>query len=101
MICQGSKWRQTQRETMMTEMAPIAPVAGKPAHVSDELVYDFDLHADPGLARDPHQRILELSEITPPVFWSPYAGGTWVLRGHQAVYKASRDWETFTSEFVP
>jgi hypothetical protein len=51
--------------------AALSPAAPKPAHVADGLVYDFDLHADPGLLADPHRRILELVRTAPPVFWTP------------------------------
>ncbi len=84
----------------MSDTAVLTPVAEKPAHVPDALVYDFDYYKDPGLAADPHARILELIEQTPPIFWSPRNGGNWVLRGHKAVYLASRDTETFSSEII-
>lgn len=78
-----------------------SPAAPKPAHVADHLVYDFDVHADPGLLADPHARILEMVQTAPPVFWTPRNGGGWVAMSHAANYAASRDTETFSSEFVP
>ncbi|MBS3962376.1 MAG: cytochrome P450 [Sandarakinorhabdus sp.] len=80
--------------------ASLSPVAPKPAHVPDALVYDFDIHADPGLLADPHDRILKMIDEAPPVFWSPRNGGGWIVLGYDANYKASRDTETFSSEFV-
>jgi cytochrome P450 len=47
-----------------------------------------------------HARILEIIDQTPPVFWTPRSGGMWVLRGHGAVYKASRDTETFSNQHM-
>lgn len=86
---------------MSEAVTAIRPKVEKPTHIPDSLVYEFDLHNDAGLAADPHERILEIVRDTPPVFWTPCAGGQWVIRGHEAVYKASRDWETFTSESRP
>jgi cytochrome P450 len=79
----------------------LSPAAPKPAHVADHLVYDFDVHADPALLDDPHARILDLVRNAPPVFWTPRNGGGWVALTHAANYEASRDTETFSSEFMP
>ncbi|EKU74407.1 MULTISPECIES: cytochrome P450 [Sphingobium] len=81
--------------------ATLSPAAPQPAHVPDALVYDFDVHADPGLLADPHARILDLLKTAPPVFWTPRNGGGWVALTHAANYEASRDTETYSSEFVP
>ncbi|HEY0960365.1 MAG TPA: cytochrome P450 [Novosphingobium sp.] len=85
----------------MSEAVLTRPKVEKPAHIPDALVYEFDFHHDEGIARDPHKRVLEIIDETPPIFWTPYLGGMWVLRGHEAVHKASRDWETFTSQAMP
>lgn len=79
----------------------LSPAAPKPAHVPDALVYDFDIHADPGLLDDPHVRIMDLLRNAPPVFWTPRNGGGWMILTHAANYEASRDTEAFSSEFVP
>lgn len=79
----------------------LSPAAPQPAHVPDALVYDFDIHADPGLLADPHVRILDLLQNAPPVFWTPRNGGGWVALTHAANHEASRDTETYSSEFVP
>lgn len=77
----------------------LSPLAPQPAHVPDALVYDFDVHHDPALLRDPHGRILELATSAPPVFWSPRNGGLWFANSHAANYTASRDTQTFSSGF--
>lgn len=81
--------------------ASLSSAAPKPDHVPDALVYDFDIHADPALLADPHARILDMVRNAPPVFWTPRNGGGWVVLSHAANYEASRDTETFSSEFVP
>ena len=83
----------------MTSETP-SPRVEKPSHVPDELVVDFDMRFDPGLLADPPTRIWELVTTTPPIFWAPYHGGYWVFRGHQAVFEAARDPETFSSNFL-
>lgn len=73
----------------------------KPDHVPDALVYDFDLHHDPALKSDGYARVLDLVNTTPPVFWTPRNGGQWILRSHAAVFKASRDPESFSNSPLP
>jgi cytochrome P450 len=77
----------------------VSPATAQPSHVPDALVYDFDVHHDPALLRDPHARIAELAANAPPVFWSPRNGGLWFANSHAANYAASRDTETFSSGF--
>jgi cytochrome P450 len=79
----------------------LSPATPKPAHVPEALVYDFDLFQDPGLLADPHGRILELVQNAPPIFWTPRCGGHWTFTGHEANFEAARDWESFTSEYMP
>lgn len=79
----------------------LSPAVPRPVHVADEVFYDFDLFRDPALQERGHERIAEIVAETPPVFWTPRNGGHWVLRSYQAVYKAARDFESFTSEMVP
>ncbi len=80
--------------------AALSPAVPKPDHIPETLVYDFDLHNDPGLASDPHGRVLEIIAQTPPIFWTPRAGGSWVLRGHGVVHRASRDTEMFSNQHM-
>jgi cytochrome P450 len=76
----------------------LSPAMPKPDHVPDALVYDFDIHNDPGLLRGPHERLREMHAEAPPVFWSPRNGGGWVAMSHAAIYAASRDTETFSNQ---
>jgi cytochrome P450 len=81
----------------MSAAAPMSPVVPKPAHVPDALVYDFDAYRDPGLLADPARRIEQMVREAPPVFWTPRAGGAWVIQGYEALFNAYRDTETFSS----
>lgn len=81
----------------MSGAATLSPAVPKPDHVPDHLVYDFDLFNDPGLKADAHARVLDIVKNAPPVFWSPRNGGQWFLCSHAAVFKASRDPESFSN----
>ena len=85
----------------MSDTATLSPAVPKPVHVDDALVYDFDSFRDPAYLDDPHARIAEMIREAPSVFWTPRNGGHWMIIGHEAVFKASRDVESFSSEFVP
>ncbi len=85
----------------MTEAATAVDLATQPDHIPDALVYDFDMYLDPAYLADPHQRILDLVENAPPVFWTPRNGGHWMLIGHKANFEAARDTEAFSSEMIP
>ncbi len=82
----------------MADLDQLSPAVAKPSHVPDALVYDFDYFADPGMIADSHGRVLEIVRDAPPVFWTPRNGGHWMLRSHAAVFKASRDPASFTTE---
>jgi cytochrome P450 len=85
----------------MSDTATLSPAVPKPAHVDDAFVYDFDSFRDPAYLDDPHARIAEMIREAPSVFWTPRNGGHWMIIGHEAVFKASRDVDSFSSEFVP
>lgn len=85
----------------MSAAAAQSLIVEKPAHVPDSAVYDFDMFNDAAYLANPHDRILDMLKNAPPVFWTPRNGGHWMLMSHAANFKASRDVETFSSEFVP
>jgi cytochrome P450 len=97
----GQDYRQTPTPETQNVHAILSSVAPKPDHVPDALVYDFDIHADPALLADPHARLLDMLQSAPSVFWTPRNGGGWVIMSHAANYAASRDTESFSSEFMP
>ncbi|TAL04312.1 MAG: cytochrome P450, partial [Rhodospirillaceae bacterium] len=87
-------------EIPMANAAALTPVVPKPAHVPDSVVYDFDMFYDPAYVANPHERLLDLHKKAPPVFWTPRQGGHWMLISHAANFKASRDWESFSNQFM-
>lgn len=81
--------------TTLTEAVPV------PDHIPAEAVFDFDFRYDPGLVADPHQRLTELLEEAPRVFWTPRNTGTWIAIGFNEVFDALRRPETFSSSIMP
>ena len=84
----------------MSHTPTLSPAAPKPDHVPDALVYDFDFFADPVMLQTGHARALEVAKNAPPIFWTPRQGGHWILNGHNAIFEASRDAETFSNAMV-
>jgi cytochrome P450 len=84
----------------MNAAAAESRLASKPAHVPDALVYDFDMYFDPALVADAPARLLDVARNAPPVFWTPHDGGHWVICRHDAVARAARDWEVFSSDHI-
>lgn len=85
----------------MTNTATLSPAVPRPAHIPDAAVYDFDMFHDPAYVIDPHKRVLDLVKNAPSVFWTPRNGGHWMIMSHEANFNASRDVETFSSNFIP
>jgi len=69
-----------------------------PAHVPQALVYDFDYNTDPEYCSDPHARAADLLKNAPPIFWTPYNNGHWIIQKYDAVHDALREPDTFSSE---
>jgi len=84
----------------MNHAATLSSAVPRPAHIPEAAVYDFDMFLDPAYLADPHKRILELLQTAPPVLWTPRNGGHWMFLSHRANFKAARDTESFTSQFV-
>ena len=85
---------------MMAKDAAKTRLAPKPDHVPQALVYDFDMYFDPGLVADMPARVLDLARNAPPIFWSPHDGGYWMICRHDAVARAAREWEVFSSDHI-
>jgi cytochrome P450 len=81
----------------MSNTAKLSPAAEKPDHVPESLVYDFDFYADPGLIARGHDRAIEVAKEAPEIFWTPRQGGHWMIKGHKAVFAASRDTDSFSN----
>ena len=76
-------------------------VVERPSHIPEQAVFDFDFRLDEGLIANPHQRVLELLDTAPRVFWTPRNGGAWVALGYEEVSEALRRPEVFSSVVRP
>ncbi|MDG2002302.1 MAG: cytochrome P450 [Novosphingobium sp.] len=72
----------------------------RPSHVPEEAVHEFDYFRDEGLFTDPHQRILDLVDAAPPLFWTPHNGGHWMAVGYNEAFHILREPETFSSALM-
>lgn len=66
----------------------MSKVVERPAHIPEQAVFDFNFRLDEGLIANPHQRVLELLDTAPRVFWTPRNGGAWVALGYEEVSEA-------------
>lgn len=84
----------------MADIHAELPLATKPVHVPDALVYRFDYNRDTGFAKAPHQRAAELLAKAPPIFWTPHNGGHWMILRHRIALDALRETDRLSSEFI-
>lgn len=68
-----------------------------PSHVTQDRVFDFDLYNGPAQTDDLHGWIASIVDEAPPIFYTPRNGGHWVFAGHNALFDATRDTNTFSS----
>lgn len=85
----------------MAANTALSDAVQKPDHVPESLVYDFDMFKDPAYIADPHNRIIDIINTAPPIFWTPRNGGHWMLVSHEANFEAARDIEKFSNELMP
>ena len=71
-----------------------------PAHVPPELVYEYDNARDPRLLQDPHARMRSLILEAPPIFFTPYNGGNWVVTRKKAIVDITMNPEVFSNAFI-
>ncbi|HEY0094905.1 MAG TPA: cytochrome P450 [Archangium sp.] len=68
-----------------------------PAHVPPELVYEYDIAMDPRLLDDPHARMRSLIREAPPIFFSPFNGGQWMVTRKKTIVDMTTNPEVFSS----
>lgn len=79
----------------------------RPSHIPDELVFDFDLYAIPGLVEgytdDVHALWKQVQDNYPRMFWTPRHGGHWVATRYDEIAALCTDAARFSNSepFVP
>lgn len=81
----------------------IAPLAERPAHVPEDLMFDFDMFAPPGLEEDPHIAWKHVQDSHPDIFWTPRYGGHWVMTRADDIGHVQKTYSEFSSRepFLP
>lgn len=74
------------------------PLPAAPAHVPPHLIHDFDYINDPQLILDPHARMRSLIAEAPPVFYSRWYGGHWVVTRKKDLIEVTGDPATFSNK---
>ncbi len=85
----------------MNESGVAAYLTPKPDHVAAASVYDFDMYFEPRYLSDPFGRAAELLAEAPSPFWTPRNGGHWMITRYEAVSRAAKDWQHFSSVLQP
>ena len=70
--------------------------ASLPAHVPEDLVFDFDIYADPRINSDVHGSYVAALAQAPDIFWTPANGGHWMVRRMEAIADVVSDPEHFS-----
>ena len=68
-----------------------------PAHVPSDLVFDFDIYADPRVGDDVQASYAAAIEAAPDVFYTPRNGGHWMVKRLEAISEIVRDPEHFSA----
>jgi cytochrome P450 len=76
------------------------PKVALPAHVPAELAYDFDFYEDPRFERGTLECVMELAKEAPPIFYSQYNGGHWVVIGYPEMVEVVKNAKLFSNAKV-
>lgn len=71
-----------------------------PSHIPAELVIDFDATNDAALKADLFKCLGELRESAPPIAFSPYNGGHWMIFDGDAIREVLTSPDRFTSTHI-
>lgn len=70
---------------------------GVPAHVSPDLIFDFDIYADPRVTDDVQGSYAEALKGAPDIFWTLRNGGHWMVRRQEHIAEIVKDPEHFSA----
>ena len=76
--------------------APSVLAAAIPDHVPADLVFDFDIYADPRIDSDVQGSYQRAIGDAPDIFWSPANGGHWMVQRMDAIAAIATDPEHFS-----
>src|SRR5215472_9096972 len=67
-----------------------------PDHVAAQLIFDFDIYADPRITEDVQASYAVALKDAPDIFYTPRNGGHWMVRRAKAIGEINRDHEHFS-----
>jgi len=86
------------QETNLSALIDFASLRTQvPSHVPPELVIDFNICDDGGMKQDVFQRLDALRKDAPPIAYSPYNGGHWMLFRETDIQTALTTPDRFTT----
>src|SRR5262245_4146464 len=94
---ENKRRRPAAAEGEMSRGIAAVSASGVPAHVPSELIFDFDIGADPDPTREPHAKALALHAEAPEIFFSPRYGGQWMVRSLDAARAVTQSPQLFSS----
>jgi cytochrome P450 len=71
--------------------------SGIPAHVPPELIFDFDIYADPRVTDEVQASYAQAIERAPDIFYTPRNGGHWMVRRFDMISEIVKDPEHFSA----
>ncbi|KAK0330059.1 hypothetical protein LTR94_034335, partial [Friedmanniomyces endolithicus] len=81
----------------MNAHTAVAAVPGPvPAHIPADLVFDFDIYADPRIREDVQGSYAEALADAPPIFWTTLNGGHWIATGFDTITAVVTDPDHFS-----
>ncbi|ROT97045.1 cytochrome P450 [Altererythrobacter sp. FM1] len=78
----------------MNAPSKLAPVI--PDHVPADLVFDFDIYADPRIDSDVQGSYQRAINKAPDIFWTPANGGHWIVQRMDSIAAITTDPEHFS-----
>ena len=84
-----------------SQQEPLNPMAEKPAHVPEKLVFPFDVFNPPNIDKGFHEawKVLQ-AEGVPDIVWTPYNGGHWLVTRGALISEVLSDYTTFSSRII-
>lgn len=67
-----------------------------PEHIPDDLVFDFDIYADPRIHQDVQGSYAAALADAPDIFWTRLNGGHWIAKSYDAITAIVLDPEHFS-----
>lgn len=76
---------------------PVAPALGNPPpQVPDDLIFDFDIYADPRISEDVQGSYAAALAAAPDIFWTRANGGHWIVKSFDTISAVVTDPDHFS-----